>query len=333
MMNARLFVLMLVIPAAASPEGTRLPIIDMHLHALELETWGGPMTVCTNEQAIQYPGLDPREPMTVQKASVCDRPLMSSRSTADLIAETAQALEKYNIYAVTAGTMDNLDAWRKASSSRIIPALDFAEEDAPRMETFRNLYEDGAFQIFAEVAPQYQGKLATADDFDGYFALAEELDIPIGFHLGEGPPGGAHVMGYSGYKVSMTSPLQLDEILLKYPKLRLYVMHYGSPLVDDMIALLYSHPQIYVDIAQNNWGFPKEHFYAQLKRMIDAGFAKRIMFGSDQMIWPDTIRIAIETIEEAEFLSEAQKRDIFYNNAARFLRLTKEEIASHHSTN
>jgi len=45
------------------------------------------------------------------------------------------------------------------------------------------------------------------------------------------------------------------------------------------------------------------------------------MFGSDQMIWPDTIRIAIETIESADFLSADQKRDIFYNNAARFLRL------------
>ena len=30
------------------------------------------------------------------------------------------------------------------------------------------------------------------------------------------------------------------------------------------------------------------------------------------------------------FLDEAQKRDIFYNNAARFLRLGETEIAAHH---
>jgi uncharacterized protein len=35
-------------------------------------------------------------------------------------------------------------------------------------------------------------------------------------------------------------------------------------------------------------------------------------------------------IEEASFLSVEQKRDILYNNAARFLRLSKEEIARHH---
>jgi uncharacterized protein len=39
---------------------------------------------------------------------------------------------------------------------------------------------------------------------------------------------------------------------------------------------------------------------------------------------------AIEAIEQAPFLTEEQKRDILYNNAARFLRLSKEEIARHH---
>jgi predicted TIM-barrel fold metal-dependent hydrolase len=48
------------------------------------------------------------------------------------------------------------------------------------------------------------------------------------------------------------------------------------------------------------------------------------------MVWPRTIETAIRTLEEAPFLSEEQKRDIFYNNAARFLRLGPEEIAWHH---
>ena len=65
--------------------------------------------------------------------------------------------------------------------------------------------------------------------------------------------------------------------------------------------------------------------------MVDAGFEKRIMFGSDQIIWPGLIRAAVESVEQAPFLSKSQKRDIFYNNAARFLRLTKEQIAADQS--
>jgi hypothetical protein len=49
------------------------------------------------------------------------------------------------------------------------------------------------------------------------------------------------------------------------------------------------------------------------------------------MIWPQAIDRAIQSIEEAPFLTESQKRDIFYNNAARFLRLSDEDIRRHHA--
>ena len=62
-------------------------------------------------------------------------------------------------------------------------------------------------------------------------------------------------------------------------------------------------------------------FHAYLRRLVDAGYGKRIMFGSDQMVWPEAIGMAVDAINAAEFLSAEQKADIFYNNAARFLRL------------
>lgn len=49
------------------------------------------------------------------------------------------------------------------------------------------------------------------------------------------------------------------------------------------------------------------------------------------MIWPGIIEPSIQVIENAPFLTQAQKRDILYNNAARFLRLSKEEMARHRS--
>jgi predicted TIM-barrel fold metal-dependent hydrolase len=54
------------------------------------------------------------------------------------------------------------------------------------------------------------------------------------------------------------------------------------------------------------------------------------MFGSDQMVWPEAIAMAIEGIESADFLTPEQKRAILYDNAARFLRLTPDQIAAHH---
>ncbi len=76
--------------------------------------------------------------------------------------------------------------------------------------------------------------------------------------------------------------------------------------------------------------FKREAFLDHFERLIRAGLGKRIMFGSDQIIWPESISVAVETIQSVEFLSPQQRADIFYGNAARFLRLSDEQIAAHH---
>ena len=157
---------------------------------------------------------------------------------------------------------------------------------------------------------------------DPWFALAEELDIPVGIHMGPTKPGGIY-KGYPEYRAALGDPLLLEEVLVRYPKLRVYVMHAGWPLLDQMIALMWAHPQVYVDCSVINWAVPRKAFHAYLERLVDSGFGERIMFGSDQMVWPEAIGMAIEGIESAGFLSAKQRRDILYNNAVEFFRLTE----------
>jgi predicted TIM-barrel fold metal-dependent hydrolase len=121
--------------------------------------------------------------------------------------------------------------------------------------------------------------------------------------------------------MALSNPLVLEEVLVKHPKLRLYVMHAGWPMLNEMLGLLYAHPQVYVDVAVLNWALPRAEFHTYLRRLVEAGFVKRIMFGSDQMVWPEAVGWAVESVESAAFLTSEQKRDIFYNNAARFFRL------------
>jgi hypothetical protein len=54
------------------------------------------------------------------------------------------------------------------------------------------------------------------------------------------------------------------------------------------------------------------------------------MYGSDQMFWPEAIGMSIEAVDSAPFLTKEQKKDIFYNNAAKFLKLSEEQISKHH---
>lgn len=96
-------------------------------------------------------------------------------------------------------------------------------------------------------------------------------------------------------------------------------MHMGFPFLEETKALMKVYPQVYVDISAIDWLIPVEEFHAYLKSLVVAGFAKRIMYGFDQMIWDDAVPLSIKNVESAAFLNERQKADIFYNNAAEFL--------------
>ncbi len=243
--------------------------------------------------------------------------------------ETVAVVERLNVIGVLSGPPERVLRWRDVAPTRFLPSvqLRFGREDVSP-ESLRRLFTGGPFAALAEVSNQYAGIAPDDERMAPYWALAEELDIPVGIHMGEGPPGGGHL--YPKYRVRLGNPLLLEDVLSRHPKLRVWVMHYGSPLVDEMIAVLQSYPNVYVDVSPNHWRYPRAFFYRQLKLLVDAGFSKRVMFGSDQMVWPGVIEPAIAIIEEGPFLSEEQKRDILYNNAARFLRLSKEEIARHH---
>jgi len=117
---------------------------------------------------------------------------------------------------------------------------------------------------------------------------------------------------------------------VRHPGLRVYIMHGGYPFLDDLLALLHVHPQVHVELSIVANVEPRAGFYRFLGALVDAGHVDRVMFGSDQMVWPELIEVAIQAIEEAPFLSPAQKRAIYYENAARFLRLPPEEVARHH---
>lgn len=115
-------------------------------------------------------------------------------------------------------------------------------------------------------------------------------------------------------------PLLLEEVLLRHKRLRVFVMHAGWPRLESMLALLYGHPNVYVDIAalQAPLIVPRPGYHRYLQSLVESGFAKRVMFGSD---FPNQVGPGIDVILAADFLSAEQRADILCNNAARFLRL------------
>jgi len=292
-------------PGIAQDRG---PIIDMHLHAFGFDEFGDP------PPPNEITGLVP-----------------SARTDEAALRATIAEMQKHNVVlAVASGPLPDVLRWASVDPARFMGGAGVGPLDAlPDVESLRRLAQDRQIAVFGELGLQYHGLSASDPAVAPYFALAEELDVPVALHTGLGGSGTAYGC-CPKFRASLGNPAIVEDMLARHPRLRVYLMHAGYPYLAETKAILHSYPQVYVDIAALNWTLPRAEFHAYLKGLIDAGFGKRIMFGSDQMVWPDAIGLAIAGVEQATFLSPEQKRDIFYNNAAVFLRLDQATIEKHH---
>jgi hypothetical protein len=276
------------------------PIIDMHCHAFDQVFFGG---------------KDYTNPLT-------GKTYKASSTTDSLRIETFAKYEEHN---VVKAMVSQGDLWFDYAPDKII----IGNSHRYSIDELRERFNRGKLKVIGELAPNYEGILPTDESLIEYFDLAVELDIPIGYHLFPGgPPGGAY-FAYPKTRAFQAKPLQFEEILINRPNLKIYIMHAAWPYLEDMKALMYAHPQVYVGLGVISWVLPRKEFQSYLKGLVDAGFGKRIMFGTDQMMWVDTISDSIEAVNSADFLTVDQKADIFYNNAARFLELPESEIKKH----
>jgi predicted TIM-barrel fold metal-dependent hydrolase len=127
----------------------RQPIIDVHLHS----DWYDPG------------GADnPRNPR--------------AKDAEELRRRTLAALGRYNVVvAVTDGS--ETEQWAAAAPGRILPAWGFGDP-SDSIESVRQWFSSGRYRVMAESAPQYSGQSPADPALEPYFALAEELDVPVG---------------------------------------------------------------------------------------------------------------------------------------------------------
>jgi predicted TIM-barrel fold metal-dependent hydrolase len=298
------------------------PIIDMHLHAYPADGNGpAPNAVCPGLAAnLKY---DPKEPWPVvlgrlMQAPPCDNPILGPATDEDVRDQTITYMKKYNVRGVLSGTTDKVKQWQAAAPGLFIPGLGLdIRRDGTTPEDIAQLFDAGEMEVLAEVSNQYSGVLADDPDFAPFWKVAAEKDIPVGIHIGVGPPGAPHL--YPDFLVQ--SPLRIEKVLRQHPTLRVYLMHAGYPFIEDLKALLYLYPQLHVGVGVLQIALTREEYYRFLEDLVVSGYVDRIMYGSDQMNWPGAIEEGINAINDAPFLSMEQKKAILHDNAVRFLRL------------
>lgn len=242
--------------------------------------------------------------------------------------ETYAALRKAGARKVViSGSPSAVENWmRKDSAHLFIPAIAIDAPDEYGMDTVRlkQMILDKKIAVFGEVGAYYAGTTLADRIWQPYLRICQRYDIPVAVHIGGGPPETPY-HGSPNARLSMSEPFLLEDVLIKYPKLRLYMMHSGEVWYEHAVRMMQMYPQIYTDLGALLWVSPlTQHYATEFLKLAKAdGSLSRVMFGTDQMKWPGATDKSIQFLNSLAFLSKKDKEGILYNNAARFLRIAK----------
>jgi hypothetical protein len=276
-------------------------IIDVHFHAQLFNDYGE--TPPSNPKTGKIPKYK------------------NDKEVIDIMLKTLK--ENNVVKAIACGSLTTIRNFQMADSERIIPALDYPDRQnnpLPDTAAFTRYLQEKKFSVLGELALQYEGKTLADPELEPYLAICERVGIPVALHTGMSFPNTPYTC-CPKFRTNLGNPQLIEEVLVKHPKLKVQLMHMGFPWLQETKAIMNVYPQVYADVAVLDWLRPVPEFYSYLKSFMESGFGKRIMYGSDQMAWEDAIPLSIKNIENAPFLTEEQKQDIFYNNAVNFYNI------------
>ncbi len=280
------------------------PIIDMHMHGYtDANFWDPFPNPATGKMSVQSAGEHLNQCVDLMRKHKVVLGMVDGESPSDL-----------NPWE------DRLGEDRLIRGCRRIDAV---------LDTFRNWVTGGKIELFGEVVAIYNGLAMDDSLLMPYYDICAEHDIPVAIHSGGSFPG--ITRHNKKFRLRLGDPFGVEDILVKHPDLRVYLMHAGGHFYERAAILMVQYPNLYVDIGVLTWVPDGKNFLEPfLKRAKAYGVLDRVLFGSDQMIWPEAIELSIRTVRSLDFLTAEEKKDIFYDNAARFLGLSEEEIARHH---
>jgi hypothetical protein len=281
----RLVLLLFILPFLLNAQDGTQPIIDVHVHGFTASTY---------------------------------RPMPGAPATYDEFkAKVREQFEKFNIvYAVKSGGEYDADMEEKMLNG-------YQSNNYLKIDTleFKKQIEEDKIQVWGEFLPMFNGLTIADPAFVPYLKICEREGVPIGLHTGRGPP--YIYKRYPKYRLKLGDPLLIEEILIKFPNLKIYLMHSGIPFHENTLALMDQYPQVYSGLGAVLWvdqGLTPFHVNDFLLKAKKYGLIDRIMFGSDFM-FPNQIEESIKKLDSFEFLDEHDKRKIFYENAVKFFDL------------
>lgn len=273
----------------------RYRVFDAHLHAYRPEEWAPTDWIAADFGAFRrWPKSYARTSEELERRTV--RFMDAAGVRIGLLSHYNETVRKW--------VTDHPD--RFLPSYFPSPTIDDASWD---FDTFKREAGRGRWRALGEVNHGWMVRPLEDPLLFPYYEVCERRGLPVVLHTG--PDG---VNNYD-YDVALTDPLRLRPVLRQFPKLRVVLYHMGWPHFDHALYMSYAFGNVFLEVGAVVWLFPKLT-QRMMTETVDAIGSDRLLFGTDQMLWPQMIPKAVQAVSSAENLSERDKRRILWDNSA-----------------
>ena len=193
---------------------------------------------------------------------------------------------------------DTLEAYEKYPD-RFLPAVYLNPLDGMGAVTVGQHYlAEKGFKCI-KLNPLRHAYVADSEICDPIMDLAEKNDVPVFIHCGHPP---------------FSLPWSIALLAERHPNVKTVMIHMGhghGVYIDGSLKMARRFPNIYLEMS----GMPMN---SKIKEAYETVGADRIMFGTDSPFHHPTIEIQ-KVLTSG--LNEKEMEDVFYNNAAKLMKL------------
>jgi uncharacterized protein len=141
------------------------------------------------------------------------------------------------------------------------------------------------------------------------YDMCTEYGLPVMIHTGD--------VFYSRAKVKYSHPLNIDDIAVDNPELKIVMCHIGNPWITDCQEILYKNKNVYADISGlvvGNFTLSGQiHYASKIKEILNyVDDPHHLLYGSD---WPiSNMKSYLDFVQKLEFDKESFDLLMFKNS-------------------
>jgi hypothetical protein len=172
-----------------------------------------------------------------------------------------------------------LDAIKKHDNLGVVAGFSIDNHTDEDLKNFRTWIKEGLIKGL-KIYSGYEHYYPYDERYQKVYDICVEFDVPAMFHTGDtySPKG----------KLRYARPLNLDEVAVDNPELKIVLCHLGNPWIQDAQEVIYKNKNVYADISGLVVGSFDHFFEKMMKEKVAelinyAGEPKYLLYGTD---WP-----------------------------------------------